>query len=164
VRHVDKCGFAFGVLGLLRKPKANYRMLSKRVVLAIARHSDPPIPSCDAPFGRNDALRHSFPPQQKFVPRCKRDQLGMEKRVTPRLDSERHKDKLFQRLTANKGYPKLREHLGAVVTMMQLSDSWHDFMAKLDRLRPRLDLKSLKKGAQQLSFDYDSNKDTGIGL
>lgn len=23
---------------------------------------------------------------------------------------------------------------------------WHDFMAKLDRLRPRLDLKSLKKG------------------
>jgi hypothetical protein len=71
---------------------------------------------------------------------------------------------LFQRLTANKGYPKLREHLGAVVTMMQLSDNWHDFMAKLDRLRPRLDLKSLKKGALQLSFDYDSDKDTGTGL
>jgi hypothetical protein len=86
------------------------------------------------------------------------------KRVTPRLDSGRHKDKLFQRLTANKGYPKVREHLGAVVTMMQLSDNWHDFMAKLDRLRPRLDLKSLKKGAQQLSFDYDSAKDTGTGL
>jgi hypothetical protein len=86
------------------------------------------------------------------------------KRVTPRLDSGRHKDKLFQRLTANKGYPKLREHLGAVVTMMQLSDNWHDFMAKIDRLRPRLDLKSLKKGGQQLSFDYDSAKDTGTGL
>jgi hypothetical protein len=42
----------------------------------------------------------------------------------------------FQRLTANNGYPKLREHLGAVVTMMQLSDNWHDFMKKLDRLRP----------------------------
>lgn len=85
------------------------------------------------------------------------------KRVTPRLGSGRHKDKLFQRLTQNKGYPKLREHLGAVVTMMQLSDTWHDFMAKLEKLRPRLDIKSLTK-AQQLSFDYDSGKDSGIGL
>jgi hypothetical protein len=48
--------------------------------------------------------------------------------------------------------------------MMQLSDNWHDFMAKLDRLRPRLDLKSLKKRALQLSFDYDSDKDAGTGL
>ena len=85
------------------------------------------------------------------------------KSVTPRLDSGRHKNKLFQRLTANKGYPKLREHLGAVVTMMQLSEDWHDFMKKLDRLRPRLDLKSIKKG-QQLSFDYDSESDPGTGL
>jgi hypothetical protein len=61
------------------------------------------------------------------------------------------------------GYPKLREHLGAVVTMMQLSSNWHDFMARLDRLRPRLDVKSLRKG-QQLSFDYDSGQDNGIGL
>jgi hypothetical protein len=85
------------------------------------------------------------------------------KRVTPRLVSGRHKDKLFQRLTRNKGYPKLREHLGAVVTMMQLSNSWHDFMAKIDRLRPRLDIKSIRRG-QQLSFDYDSGKDIGTGL
>lgn len=85
------------------------------------------------------------------------------KRVTPRFLSGRHKHKLFQRLTQNKGYPKLREHLGAVVTMMQLSSSWHDFVAKLDRLRPRLDVESLAKG-QQLSFDYDSGNDTGVGL
>lgn len=85
------------------------------------------------------------------------------KRVTPKLQSGRLKDKLFQRLTQNKGYPKLREHLGAVLTMMQLSTDWHDFMAKLDRLRPRLDVRSLSK-AQQLSFDYESNKDSGIGL
>lgn len=85
------------------------------------------------------------------------------KRVTPKLESGRHKDKLFQRLTQNKGYPKLREHLGAVLTMMQLSDSWHDFMSKLDRLRPRLDVKSLAKG-RQLSFDYDANADSGEGL
>jgi hypothetical protein len=85
------------------------------------------------------------------------------KRVTPRLVSGRHKDKLFQRLTTNKGYPKLREHLGAVVTMMQLSEDWHGFMAKLDRLRPKLDIKSINK-SRQLSFDYDSGKDSGTGL
>ena len=49
------------------------------------------------------------------------------------------------------------------MTMMQLSDNWHDFMKKLDRLRPRLDLRSIKKG-QQLSFDYDSKNDSGTGL
>ena len=47
--------------------------------------------------------------------------------------------------------------------MMQLSNNWHDFMAKLDLLRPRLDLKSLAR-AQQLSFDYYSGKDPGTGL
>jgi hypothetical protein len=85
------------------------------------------------------------------------------KRVTPKLDTGRHGNKLFQRLTTNKGYPKLREHLGAVVTMMQLSGDWHDFLAKLDRLRPRADMKSLIRG-QQLAFDYESDQDTGTGL
>lgn len=85
------------------------------------------------------------------------------KRVTPKFSSGRLKDKLFQRLTQNKGYPKLREHLGAVLTMMQLSENWHDFLDKLDRLRPRLDLPQLEKG-QQLSFNYDSGKDSGKGL
>jgi hypothetical protein len=86
------------------------------------------------------------------------------KRTTPRLNgSGRHKEKLFQRLTSNKGYPKLREHLGAVVTMMQLSENWHDFINKLNRLRPRLDVKSLSD-TRQLSFDYDSGKDAGTGL
>jgi hypothetical protein len=85
------------------------------------------------------------------------------KRVTPKLGSGRLANKLFQRLTTNRGYPKLREHLGAVVTMMQLSRNWHDFMAKLDRLRPRLDVHQLGR-AHQLSFDYESANDTGKGL
>jgi P63C domain len=85
------------------------------------------------------------------------------KRVTPKLGSGRHANKLFQRLTTNKGYPKLREHLGAVVTMMQLSKNWHDFLTKLDRLRPRLDMKSVAQG-QQLAFDYLSDEDSGKGL
>jgi hypothetical protein len=85
------------------------------------------------------------------------------KRVTPKLGSGRLAHKLFQRLTANRGYPKLREHLGAVVTMMQLSDNWHDFTEKLDRLRPRLNLPK-SSDTRQLTFDYESSNDTGKGL
>lgn len=60
------------------------------------------------------------------------------KRVTPKSEATgRHKQHLFRRLTANTGYPKLREHLGSVVAIMELSNDWRDFMNKLDRLRPR---------------------------
>lgn len=58
------------------------------------------------------------------------------KRVTPRNDAGRLKSKLFQRLTSNVGYPKLREHLGSVVTIMKLSSGWNDFMDKLNQLHP----------------------------
>lgn len=83
--------------------------------------------------------------------------------VTPRLGSGRLSHKLFQRLTKTRGYPKLKEHLGAVVTMMQLSDDWHDFMKKLNRLRPRLELPK-GKPSPQLSFDYDAAADSGKGI
>ena len=49
------------------------------------------------------------------------------------------------------------------MTMMQLSSNWHDFMAKLDKLRPRLDVKTLRK-AQQFSFDYNGTADNGQGI
>lgn len=44
--------------------------------------------------------------------------------------------KMFQHLTAGTGYPKLREHLGSVMTLMKLSDDWGEFKAKLDRIHP----------------------------
>ena len=80
------------------------------------------------------------------------------KRVTPRTENGRHKDKLFQRLTRNVGYPKLREHLGSVVTIMKLSDRWEDFRDTLDRIHPRYN--------QQISLtlDYDPENDDGKGL
>lgn len=80
------------------------------------------------------------------------------KRVTPRTDNGRRKHKLFQRLTNNVGYPKLREHLGAVVAVMKLSDGWHDFIGKLDRLYPRYGNQLL------LPLEYESEPDDGIGL
>ncbi len=80
------------------------------------------------------------------------------KRVTPKNEAGRPKHKFFQRLTSNMGYPKLRERLGSIVTMMKLSADWHDFMEKLDRLHPKL----IRDG--QLSFDYERSEDSGKGL
>jgi hypothetical protein len=73
-------------------------------------------------------------------------------------ESGRSRDKLFQRLTANKGYPKLREILGSVITIMDFSNNWHDFMEKLNKRHPRY-------GEQmKLPFDYQEDKDQGTGL
>ena len=59
------------------------------------------------------------------------------KKVTPRSDAGNLRHKFFQRLTTNTGYPKLREHLGSVVTIMKLSNSWREFKENLDRIHPR---------------------------
>ena len=85
--------------------------------------------------------------------------LAELKRVTPKGETGRPKHRYFQWLTNNVGYPKLREHLGAVVAMMQLSDNYHDFLAKLDRLRPRYG----ETIALPLD-DYVQEKDDGQGI
>lgn len=41
--------------------------------------------------------------------------------VSEKRDDGPRKHKRFQRLTSNVGYPKLREHLGAVMAVMKLS-------------------------------------------
>jgi hypothetical protein len=79
--------------------------------------------------------------------------------VTPKDDAGRHKHKLFQRLTSNIGYPKLREHLGGIVATMKLSTNYHDFIEKLDRISPRFN------ETLQLPFDdYKMEADDGKGL
>jgi hypothetical protein len=50
--------------------------------------------------------------------------------------ADRKSGKMFQHLTGGIGYPKLREHLGSVVTLMKLSRDWQDFKAKLDLIHP----------------------------
>lgn len=59
------------------------------------------------------------------------------KRRTPRDSRGRHKHKLHQHLTSEAGHPALTEHLGAVVAIMQLSDSWDDFKKKLNKVKPK---------------------------
>ncbi len=82
------------------------------------------------------------------------------KRVQRRDDLGRPKDKLFQRLTRNTGYPKLREHLGSVVTLMKLSKDWKDFDRKLDQIHPQVG-----QTIPLFSLDQDDwGDDTGKGL
>lgn len=57
--------------------------------------------------------------------------------VVPRNEQGRPRTKYFQKLTANVGYPKLREHLGSIVTIMKLSKDWKEFQGMLERLHPR---------------------------
>lgn len=59
------------------------------------------------------------------------------KKSVPKLPSGRRKANLHQGLTPDLGHPLLREHLAKVVTIMKLSDTWQDFMRKLDLLHPR---------------------------
>jgi hypothetical protein len=82
------------------------------------------------------------------------------KKVNPKDETGRRRSRHFQWLTKNVGYPKLREHLGAVVATMKLSSDWHDFKSKLDKNYPRLGKPT------QLAFDYASEEaaDTGKGL
>ncbi len=59
------------------------------------------------------------------------------KRLTPKKPSGRRGHQYFRRLSEDIGHPKLREHLASVVTVMMLSDTYDDFIAKLDRVKPR---------------------------
>lgn len=83
--------------------------------------------------------------------------LAELKRVTPKDESGQRKHKFFQRLTSNIGYPKLREHLGSVVTIMKLSSNWEDFTRKLNMLHPRYG------DNLELPFE-DFGMDSGRGL
>jgi hypothetical protein len=79
--------------------------------------------------------------------------------VTPKDDETgRYRHKFFQRLTTNTGYPKLREHLGSVVTLMKLSRDYRDFKEKLDRLHTKFG------DTLPLPFEYDDAEDDGKGI
>jgi hypothetical protein len=84
--------------------------------------------------------------------------LAELKRVQDKDENGRPKHKLFQKLTSNKGYPQLREHLGSVVTLMKLSKDWDDFRDKIDRIHPKYG------ETMVLPFDDDMNDDSGTGL
>jgi hypothetical protein len=80
------------------------------------------------------------------------------KRATPRNDKGRPIAKYTQSLTKNIGYPKLKEHLGAVVAFMKISKNWASFISLLDEHYPR------KGDNPMLPMDYEQRTDDGQGL
>lgn len=80
------------------------------------------------------------------------------KRVTPRNESGRPIARYSQSLTKNIRYPKLKEHLGAVVAFMRISKNWDGFMNLLNEHYPR------KGDTPMLPMDYSQEKDDGKGL
>jgi hypothetical protein len=59
------------------------------------------------------------------------------RKVTPKTPRGRRQHQYFRRLTDDRGHPKLKEHLAAVTAVMMLSENYEDFVAKLDRVKPR---------------------------
>ncbi len=80
------------------------------------------------------------------------------KDLTPKDGKGRRKHRFFQKLTQNTGYPKLRERLGSIVTMMKLSNTYHDFLQKLDQIHPRYG------DTISLDLDYEVENDNGRGI
>ena len=78
------------------------------------------------------------------------------KRVQGKDDEGRPKHKLFQRLTQHPGYPKLREHLVSVITIMKLSKDWSEFRVNLDRIHPRY--------GETIPLPFDDTIEPGSGF
>jgi hypothetical protein len=62
--------------------------------------------------------------------------LDALRRDTPRDEKGRLKSKLHQRLTPDKGHPKLKEHLIQVCALMRATTDWPSFLRLLDRSLP----------------------------
>ena len=76
------------------------------------------------------------------------------KKISLRDAKGRLKHKYFQRLTANTGYMKLREHLASIVSMMKLSDDYADFKKKLDKIHP---ICSISEHSESIEFEQDND-------
>ena len=61
---------------------------------------------------------------------------GLLKEIKLKNDTDLKKGKLFQRLTLNVGYQKLRDHIAGVVMAMKLSKDYPDFITKLNSVYP----------------------------
>jgi hypothetical protein len=58
-------------------------------------------------------------------------------RITPKDDKGRRAHKYFQRLTDETGYPRLKEHLWALIGLMRVSPNWRKFHGMLERAFPK---------------------------
>jgi hypothetical protein len=76
------------------------------------------------------------------------------KRLTPKDEKGRRKNKLFQRLTDDIGHNALRSHLFAVITLMKASPNWNSFYRLLQRALPKH-----TETVRQLEMELEANPD-----
>ncbi|MGL4395861.1 MAG: P63C domain-containing protein [Hyphomicrobium sp.] len=62
--------------------------------------------------------------------------LSELKTSTPKNEAGRRQHHFHRKMTDDIGHPKLREHMAAVIAVMQLSPDYDMFIANLDRVRP----------------------------
>jgi hypothetical protein len=79
--------------------------------------------------------------------------LDQLKKITPISRKGNKTARYFQSLTVETGYPKLKEHLGSVVTLMKLSKNYDEFKELLDRIHP-------KYSENVLEMDLDLDEDS----
>lgn len=77
--------------------------------------------------------------------------LAELKRITPKDEKGRHKQRLFQRLTEDVGHPRLREHLSAIIALMKASTKWDQFYRLIQRALP--------KHGEQIKLDNGVNEE-----
>lgn len=56
------------------------------------------------------------------------------KKKTPRTESGNYSARFFQSLTEDIGDPHLRSQLQSVITLLQISDTWEEFISKFNKL------------------------------
>lgn len=56
------------------------------------------------------------------------------KRKTPKTESGNYSARFFQSLTEDIGDPHLRSQLQSVITLLQISDTWEEFISKFNKL------------------------------
>jgi hypothetical protein len=72
------------------------------------------------------------------------------KNKTPKSSAGNYTARLFQSLTSDIGDPSLQAQINSVITLMQISDKWEDFMARFKRLVQR------RSGQLEVNFDGHS--------
>ena len=65
----------------------------------------------------------------------------------PSDEKGRRRHKHHQYLTENVGFPRLREHLASVTSLMKISKNWKDFLVYLEKVHPKYNT------TMQLPFD-----------
>lgn len=75
------------------------------------------------------------------------------KHKTPKSKSGNYSARFFQSLTTDIGSPHLQKQISSIVTLMQISDNWEDFLDKFNKLQER------RKGQLELDLNNSDKED-----